>query len=189
MSRSACAHDLAAYGYRPVVFDAADRPGGMMVLGIPTYRLRRDILDEEIRAILDLGVELRTGVRLGGDFTLSSLLGEGFAAVFLGVGAMRSRDLTIPGVDQDGVLKAVDFLINANSGYRADLGDRVLVIGGGNVALDVARTALRELAAGRAQPEAGRSPEDGFQAAATVTLDAARMAVRMGARDVRVVAL
>lgn len=185
----ACAHDLAAYGYRPVVFDAADRPGGMMVLGIPTYRLRRDILDEEIRAILDLGVELRTGMRLGGDFTLSSLRGEGFAAVFLGVGAMRSRDLTIPGVEQDGVLKAVDFLINANSGYRADLGDRVLVIGGGNVALDVARTALRELAAGRAQPEAGPSPEDGVEAAATVTFDAARAALRMGAREVRIVAL
>ncbi len=185
----ACAHDLAAYGYQPVVFDAADRPGGMMVLGIPTYRLRREILQAEIRAILGLGVELRTETALGRDFSLSSLKADGFAATFIAAGAMRSRDLQVPGVELDGVLKAVDFLINANSGYRVELGDRVLVVGGGNVALDVARTALRELAAGHPQPEAGPSPEDGVEAAATVTLDVARVAVRMGAREVRCVAL
>ncbi len=186
----ACAHDLAAFGYRPVVFDAADRPGGMMVLGIPTYRLRREILQAEIRAILGLGVELRTEMRLGRDFSLSSLKDDGFAAVFLGVGAMRSRDLQVPGVDLDGVLRAVDFLINANTGYRVGLGDDVIVVGGGNVALDVARTALRELAAGRSQPEVGAEQlADGVEAAATVTLDVARTALRMGARRVRVVAL
>jgi formate dehydrogenase beta subunit len=186
----ACAHDLAAFGYRPVVFDAADRPGGMMVLGIPTYRLRRDILQAEIRAILGLGVELRTEMRLGRDFNLSSLKGDGFAAVFLGVGAMRSRDLQVPGVDLDGVLPAVDFLINANTGYRVDLGDDVIVVGGGNVALDVARTALRELAAGRSQPDLGAEQlADEVEAAAKVTLDVARVAMRMGARRVRVVAL
>jgi formate dehydrogenase beta subunit len=170
----ACAHDLASFGYHPVVFEGQDRPGGMMVLGIPTYRLRRDVLQAEIRAILDLGVELRTGVQLGRDFSLSSLLAEGFGAVFVGVGAMRSRDLRIPGTELDGVLKAVDFLINANLGYRVELGERVLVIGGGNVALDVARTALRD-------PEA--------VAVATATFDVARVAKRLGARDVRVVAL
>ncbi len=168
----ACAHDLAAYGYSPVVFDAADRPGGMMVLGIPTYRLRREILQAEIRAILGLGVELRLNQRLGSDFSLRSLRDEGFAAVFVATGATRSRDLQVPGVELDGVLKAVDFLINANSGYRVDLGDRVIVVGGGNVALDVARTALRE--------PAGTE---------TAVFDVARMAVRMGARDVGVVAL
>jgi NADPH-dependent glutamate synthase beta subunit-like oxidoreductase len=168
----ACAHDLATYGYRPVVFEAQDRPGGMMVLGIPSYRLRRDILQEEIRAILDMGVELRTGMRLGREFTLRSLKEDGFEAVFLGLGAMRSRDLQIPGVETDGVLKAVDFLLNANLGYRVELGDNVLVIGGGNVALDAARTALRET-----------------EAEATAALDVARVAVRMGARRVRVVAL
>jgi NADPH-dependent glutamate synthase beta subunit-like oxidoreductase len=168
----ACAHDLAAYGYHPVVFDAADRPGGMMVLGIPGYRLRRDILQAEIRAILGMGVELRTEQRLGRDFTLSSLKDDGFASVFVAVGAMRSRDLQVPGADLDGVLKAVDFLINANTGYRVDLGERVVVVGGGNVALDVARTALRE--------ETG---------AETAAFDVARVAVRMGARDVQVVAL
>jgi formate dehydrogenase (NADP+) beta subunit len=186
----ACAHDLAAYGYHPVVFEAHDRPGGMMVLGIPTYRLRRDILEEEIRAILDLGVELRTDAVMGRDFSLSSLKDQGFAAVFVGIGCMRSRDLTIPGVQLDGVLKAVDFLINANLGYRVDLGDRVLVIGGGNVALDVARTALREVAEGgppaTSQVEAAA---DGTGAAATAAFDAARVAKRMGAREVRVVSL
>jgi formate dehydrogenase beta subunit len=168
----ACAHDLACLGYHPVVFDAADRPGGMMVLGIPPYRLRREILQAEIRAIVGLGVELRLGRRLGRDFTLSSLFAEGFSSVFLGTGAMRSRDLQIPGADLDGVLKAVDFLINANSGYRVDLGERVVVVGGGNVALDVARTALR-----------GPAPME------TAAFDVARVAVRLGARDVTVVAL
>jgi formate dehydrogenase beta subunit len=186
----ACAHDLAAFGYRPVVFEGQDRPGGMMVLGIPTYRLRRDVLQAEIDAILELGVELRTGMQLGRDFSVSSLRQEGFAAVFLGIGAMRSRDLQIPGVELDGVLKAVDFLINANLGYRVELGERVVVIGGGNVALDVARTALRDLSA----PVAGERPEDvgsteAVESTATATLDVARVAMRMGAHEVRVVSL
>jgi formate dehydrogenase (NADP+) beta subunit len=168
----ACAHDLAAYGYHPVIFEAADRPGGMMVLGIPTYRLRREVISAEIRAILGMGVELRTNTRLGSDLSLSSLKQEGYAAVFVAAGAMRSRDLQVPGVEMDGVLKAVDFLINANTGYRVDLGDRVVVVGGGNVALDVARTALRE--------------QGGTETAA---FDVARVAVRLGARDVKVVAL
>lgn len=168
----ACAHDLAAYGYHPVIFEAADRPGGMMVLGIPTYRLRREVISAEIRAILGMGVELRTNTRLGSDLSLSSLKQEGYAAVFVAAGAMRSRDLQVPGVEMDGVLKAVDFLINANTGYRIDLGDRVVVVGGGNVALDVARTALRE--------------QGGTETAA---FDVARVAVRLGARDVKVVAL
>jgi formate dehydrogenase (NADP+) beta subunit len=184
----ACAHDLAMYGYRPVVFEAQDRPGGMMVLGIPPYRLRREVLQEEVRAILDLGVELRTGRRLGEDFSLDSLRADGFAGVFLGVGAMRGRELSIPGVQLDGVLNAVDFLLNANLGYRVELGDDVLVIGGGNVALDAARTAIREVAAGRPQPETIDTSED-IEAAATAAFDVARVAVRMGAGRVRLVAL
>jgi len=184
----ACAHDLAGSGFRPVVFDAADRPGGMMVLGIPTYRLVRDVLEAEIGAILDLGVELRTGVAIGRDVTLAQLRDE-FDAVFIACGAMRSRDLAIPGADADGVLRAVEFLINANLGFRVDLGERVIVVGGGNVALDVARTALRAVAAGVAPPETEVPAEDGVHAAATAALDAARMAIRMGAREVRAVAL
>ena len=186
----ACAHDLATFGYRPVVFEAQDRPGGMMVLGIPPYRLRRDLLQDEIRAILDMGVELRTNQRLGRDFTLSSLKDEGFEAVFLGVGCMRGRDLQIPGVDKDGVLRAVDFLLNANLGYRVDLGEDVLVIGGGNVALDAARTALREIAAGTSSGTGLTTDQiDESAATATATFDVARVAKRLGARRVRVVAL
>jgi formate dehydrogenase (NADP+) beta subunit len=181
----ACAHDLATYGYQPVVFEAQDRPGGMMVLGIPPYRLRRDLLQNEIRAILDMGVRLRTGKTLGRDFSLSSLKQEGFEAVFLGVGCMRGRDLAIPGVEKDGVLRAVDFLLNANMGYQVDMGEDVLVIGGGNVALDAARTALRETTGAAPDVTAADEPEG----AATQTFDVARVAKRMGARRVRVVAL
>ena len=186
----ACAHDLATYGYRPVVFEAQDRPGGMMVLGIPPYRLRRDVLQDEIRAILDMGVELRMGQTLGRDFTLGSLREEGFASVFLGVGCMRGRDLSIPGVELDGVLRAVDFLLNANLGYRVELGEDVVVIGGGNVALDAARTALREIAAGAPATDVLVTSDDPeLEGAVTQTLDVARVAKRLGARRVRVVAL
>jgi formate dehydrogenase beta subunit len=180
----ACAHDLVTYGYRPVVFEAQDRPGGMMVLGIPAYRLRRDIIEGEIQAILDLGVELRTGQALGRDFSLGSLRADGFSAVFLGLGAMRARELQIPGVEIDGVLNAVDFLLNANLGYEVRLGEDVVVVGGGNVALDAARTALRDIAG--AEVAAANAVAD---AAATAALDVARTAMRLGARRVRVVAL
>ena len=163
----------------------------MMVLGIPPYRLRRDLLDAEIRAILAMGVELRTGVRLGEDFSLSSLKADGFEAVFVAVGATRSRELQIPGVELDGVLKAIDFLLNVNLGYHVDLGDDVVVVGGGNVALDAARSALREIAAGTAGSfDAGHMAEaEAVGAVATATLDVARTAVRLGARRVRCVML
>jgi formate dehydrogenase (NADP+) beta subunit len=186
----ACAHDLATFGYRPVVFEAQERAGGMMVLGIPPYRLRRDLIEDEIDAIVDLGVEVRTGQALGRDVSLDSLKADGFAAIFLGLGAMRARELSIPGVELDGVLNAVDFLLNANLGYRVDLGDDVIVVGGGNVALDAARTALRDISAGR-EPHAGAVPTglNGVEAASTATLDVARTALRLGARRVRVVAL
>lgn len=185
----ACAHDLAALGWEPVVFDGADRPGGMMVLGIPPYRLRRDVLEDEVAAIVDLGVELRLGRRLGEDFSLASLRDDGFDAVFVAVGAMRPRELRIPGTDLDGVLSAVDFLLNVNQGYRVELGDRVVVVGGGNVALDAARTALREVALGVAAPAHAEVADDGVGAAAMATMDAARAAMRLGAKEVLVVAL
>ncbi|HTG46202.1 MAG TPA: FAD-dependent oxidoreductase [Actinomycetota bacterium] len=171
----ACAHDLAIAGLRPVVFEAQERAGGMMVLGIPPYRLRRDLIEQEIAAILDLGVELRTGQALGRDFSLDSLRADGFEAVFLGIGATRARELRIPGIELDGVLNAVDFLLNANLGYAVDLGEDVIVVGGGNVALDAARTALRDLA--------------GVGETSTAAFDVARTAKRLGARRVRVIAL
>jgi formate dehydrogenase (NADP+) beta subunit len=186
----ACAHDLATFGYRPVVFEAQERPGGMMVLGIPPYRLRRELIEAEIEAIVALGVEVRTGQALGRDVSLDSLRDDGFAAIFLGLGAMRARELQIPGIELDGVLNAVDFLLNANLGYRVELGDDVIVVGGGNVALDAARTALRDISAGR-EPQRDAVPIglDGVVAASTAALDVARTAVRMGARRVRVIAL
>ncbi len=138
------AHDLALLGYPVTVFEAAPVPGGMMHLGIPEYRLPRDVLQAQIREILDLGPELRLNARLGRDFSLSDLREQGYRAVLLAFGLHRSRDLQVPGNDLDGVIKGIDFLLNVNLGYRFSIGKQVVVIGGGNVAIDVARSALRE---------------------------------------------
>ncbi len=167
-----CAHDLALLGHDVVIFEAAPVPGGMLRLGVPEYRLPRDIVDLEIAAVLALGPELRLNRALGRDFTLADLRRE-FDAVFIAIGTYRSRALQVEGEDLDGVLRAVDFLLNVNlGGYNLDLGRKVLVIGGGNVAMDVARTALR-----LGQP----STESGGDIA--LALDVARAAVRLGATE------
>jgi NADPH-dependent glutamate synthase beta subunit-like oxidoreductase/NAD-dependent dihydropyrimidine dehydrogenase PreA subunit len=138
-----CAHDLALLGHDVTIFDAAPVAGGMLRLGVPEYRLPRDLLDLEIEAILALGPKLELNISLGTDFSLSDLRQE-FDAIFIAIGTYSSRKLNIPGEKLDGVLNAVDFLINVNlGGYNLDLGKRILVIGGGNVAMDVARTAAR----------------------------------------------
>ncbi len=138
------AHDLRLAGHPVTIYEAQDRLGGMMVLGIPEYRLARGLISREVEAILDLGVDVRTSCRVGTDVTLDELLGE-HAALFLAVGTGRGRDLDIPGHELDGVLRAVEFLLNVNQGFRVELGERVVVVGGGNVAtsLDVARSAVR----------------------------------------------
>jgi NADPH-dependent glutamate synthase beta subunit-like oxidoreductase len=125
-------------------------------------------------------VDLKVGRRLGKDFTLADLRAGGFRAVFLAIGAHKGRDLRIPGVDLDGVLKGVDFLLNVNMGYRLDLGKKVIVVGGGNVALDVARAALRT-----AVPEETADPRLGIVTA----LDVARSAVRFGIKEIHLVSL
>jgi len=176
----AAAHDLALLGYPVTIFEAQPVPGGMLRLGIPEYRLPRELIKLEINAILNLGVELKLGARLGSDFSLGDLRRQGFRAIFLGLGAQRSRDLEIPGVDLDGVLKGVDFLLNVNMGYRVELGQRVLVIGGGNVALDVARAAIRA-------PARDEAINPGINI--VTALDVARAAVRFGAKEVRIVCL
>ena len=135
------AHDLRLAGHPVTVYEGQDRPGGMMVLGIPEYRLARGLISREIDAIVELGVELRTGCRVGADVTVDDLLGE-HAGVLLAVGTGQARDLDLPGHELDGVLRAVEFLLNVNQGFRVDLGERVVVVGGGNVAFDAARTAL-----------------------------------------------
>src|SRR5215470_18876992 len=131
----AAAHDLALLGYPVTIFDAAPVPGGMLYLGIPEYRLPRDVVMAQIREILDLGITLKLNARLGKDFTLRGLRDQGFKAVFLALGLHRSRDLSVPGNDLDGVIKGVDFLLNVNQGYRFSIGKKVVVIGGGNVAI------------------------------------------------------
>src|SRR5512135_3927548 len=104
-----CAHDLALLGYSVTVFEAQAVAGGMLRLGIPEYRLPRELIRMEINAILSLGVELKLNSAIGRDFTITDLRQQGFQAVFLAIGAHKSRDLRIDGVENDGVLRAVDF--------------------------------------------------------------------------------
>jgi NADPH-dependent glutamate synthase beta subunit-like oxidoreductase len=189
----AAAHDLALMGHRVTVFEASDVPGGMLRLGIPAYRLPRDLLEAEIQVILDLGVDLRLNTPLSPNLTLADL-----KKIFIAIGAHKSLDLHIDGMELDGVLRATDFLLNVNRGYRVDLGSRVVVVGGGNVALDAARTALRQAEAA-VQPEevhlaldAARSAlrqvvEGDQEAEDTITaMDAARSAMRLGATEVSI---
>jgi formate dehydrogenase beta subunit len=139
-----CAHELALIGFKPVVFEAQGVAGGMLVLGVPEYRLPREIVRAEIAAIESLGVDIRFNQKLGRDFLLEDLKRQGFEAVFLGIGAHKSRELAIEGVQFDGVLRAIEFLLNINLGFRVSLGREVVVIGGGNVAFDVARSVVRQ---------------------------------------------
>jgi NADPH-dependent glutamate synthase beta subunit-like oxidoreductase len=172
------AHDLALLGYAVTVFEGSEEPGGMMRFGIPEYRLPRTLIRAEIDKILGLGVELKLSSPLSSTHGLAQLRREGFEAFFLSVGVSQGRDLQVPGVELDGVVKAVDYLLNVNRGYRMNLGRRVVVIGGGFVAFDVARTALRlaDLAA-----EADARVKEAF--------DSARAALRGGAAEVTVVSL
>ena len=110
----------------------------------PEYRLPRELIRLEINAILSLGVELKLNSAVGRDFTISDLKRQGFRSVFIAIGSHKSRDLQIKGVELDGVFRAVDFLLNVNMGYRVEIGRKVVVIGGGNVAIDVARTVARQ---------------------------------------------
>jgi NADPH-dependent glutamate synthase beta subunit-like oxidoreductase len=180
----AAAHDLALLGYEVAVFDASPEPGGMMRFGIPEYRLPRGLIHEEIGKILALGVTLRSGVALTPSFGLAELRAEGFESVFLSVGVGKGRDLQIPGVELDGVVKAVDYLLNVNRGYRMNLGHRVVVIGGGFVAFDAARTALR---LGREEEAAELAGET--DARMKEAFDSARAALRGGATEVTIVSL
>ncbi len=164
-----CAHDLALLGHEVTVFDSAPVAGGMLLLGVPEYRLPRELVDLEIQAILALGPSLELNQALGRDFTLADLR-RSYDAVLIAIGNYRSRNLNIEGEQLDGVLRAVDFLLNVNlGGYNLDLGKRVLVIGGGNVAMDVARTAAR----------LGEPAESGGDL--ETALDVARAARRLGA--------
>jgi len=134
------AHYLSKLGHAVTVFEALPFPGGMMRIGIPEYRVPRDVLDEEIREIESMGVEIRTSSRVD---SLDSLFEEGYHAILVAVGTHEGQKLPIPGADQDGVLVSMDLLRDVNLGETVKVGKRVLVLGGGNVAFDCARVARR----------------------------------------------
>jgi len=182
----AAAHDLALLGYAVTVFEAASEPGGMMRFGIPEYRLPRTLIRAEIEKILALGVSLKLGTPLSSRFGLAQLKQQGFESVFLSVGVSKGRDLQAEGVELDGVVKAADYLLNVNQGYRLNLGRRVVVIGGGFVAFDAARTALR---LGREAPLDLEDLASETDARAKEALDSARSALRGGASEVTIVSL
>lgn len=138
-----CAWDLARAGHAVTVFEAEEKPGGMLRYGVPSFRLPQAVLDGEITALQSLGVELQCGRRLGEDFTLADLRGQGYDAIFLGVGTQAGRRLGVPGEEAQGVVSAVDFLCSFRREGTAAVGERIAVVGGGFTAVDAARTAVR----------------------------------------------
>ena len=178
-----CAHDLALLGYTVEVFESAPVPGGMLYLGIPQFRLPREIIKMEVDNILAMGVTLHTRVTIGRDISFADLRAK-FDAVLLSTGLNKGRELNIPGAHLAGVYNGIDFLINVNLGFEIELGKRVVVVGGGNVAIDVARAAVR-LVHETAEFDGTENEEAAMQPA----LDAARMAMRSGADEVDLVSL
>ena len=138
-----CAYYLARQGYKVNVFEALPVVGGMLAVGIPEFRLPRNMLKKDIDYIRDWGVEIKTNQALGKDFTVKSLFTKGYKSVFLALGAHKERKLGIPGEELDGVSYCIEFLRNVNLKKKVKIGNRVAVIGGGYAAVDVARTALR----------------------------------------------
>ena len=139
----AAAHDLALLGYDVTVFEAGPKTGGMMRYGVPIYRIDQEVMDLENDSILNMpNVEVKFNTPIGDEITLNDLRRD-YDAVFLGMGLQKGRMLNLEGSDLDGVVIAVDLLLNYNMGYKVPLGQKVLVVGGGDVAMDAARTALR----------------------------------------------
>ena len=138
-----CAYYLALKGYPVTVFEKEKELGGMLTLGIPSFRLEKDVIRAEIDILRDLGVQFKTGVAVGTDITLDALRAEGFKAFYLAVGASRGAKLRCPGEELPGVMTGIDFLRAINLGEAPAIGTSVAVIGGGNVAIDVARAAVR----------------------------------------------
>ena len=138
-----CAYYLAVKGYHVTVYEKEKTLGGMLTMGIPSFRLERDVINAEIDVLRELGVEFKTGVEVGKDVTLDELREQGFKAFYLAIGASKGTKVGCPGDDLDGVFTGIDFLREVNLGGKPAIGKNVAVIGGGNVAIDVARTAVR----------------------------------------------
>ncbi|MGE5682307.1 MAG: FAD-dependent oxidoreductase, partial [Bacillota bacterium] len=139
-----CAYYLRIEGYQVTIFEKYPKPGGMLRYGIPEYRLPKEILDSEINWILDLGIELKTNVELGRDFSIKSLMEGNYDAVFIGVGAHKATKLGLEGEDNtEGIYRGIEFLKDVETGKMPGLNGKVVVVGGGNTAIDAARTALR----------------------------------------------
>ena len=138
-----CAYYLANKGYPVTVFDRNPVPGGMLTLGIPAFRLEKDVLNAEIDILREMGVEFRCGVEVGKDVTIQQLRDEGYKGFYLAIGAQKSAKLNIPGEELEGVFGGVEFLREVNLGNKPAVGKRCAVIGGGNVAMDVCRSAVR----------------------------------------------
>jgi NADPH-dependent glutamate synthase beta subunit-like oxidoreductase/NAD-dependent dihydropyrimidine dehydrogenase PreA subunit len=139
-----CAYYLAIDGYCVTVFEKQEKLGGMLALGIPSFRLEKNVLDAEIDVLREMDVIFKTGVEVGCDITLDALRHEGYEAFYIAIGAQGGRGLGVEGEDAEGVISGVDFLREVNLGHSVRLSGKVVIIGGGNVAIDVARTATRE---------------------------------------------
>ena len=138
-----CAYYLAEKGYRPTVFEKEARPGGMLMNAIPSFRLEKDVVEAEIDVLRQLGVEFRCGVEVGKDVTIAQLRQEGYKGFYVAVGLQSGGRLPVPGGDAENVFSGVDFMRDVNLRDKKSLSGRVVVIGGGNIAADVARTAVR----------------------------------------------
>ena len=138
-----CAYFLALKGYKPTIFDKNEKPGGMLMYGIPSFKLDKDLVQSEIDVLKKMGIEFKMGVEVGKDITLDQLRKEGYKGFFLGVGCQLGRKPGIEGEDAEGVTTAVDFLREVATNQKTDIEGNVVVIGGGNVAVDAARSARR----------------------------------------------
>lgn len=139
-----CAYYLALDNYSVTVFEKEDKLGGMLTLGIPSFRLEKDVIEAEIDILRQMGVEFKTGIEVGKDTSIKKLRNEGYKGFYLAIGAQSGRNLGIEGEDAEGVISGVDFLKQINLGKGQKLSGNVVVIGGGNVAVDVARAAVRQ---------------------------------------------
>ncbi len=138
-----CAYFLAEKGYRPTIFEKSEKPGGMLTYGIPSYKLEKDLIEAEIEVIKAMGVEIRCGVEVGKDITIDQLRAQGYKGFYLAIGCQGGRKPGVPGEDAAGVYTAVEFLKEAGQKEGFDLGGDVVVVGGGNVAIDAARVSTR----------------------------------------------